>query len=112
MRIDHGPVQAMQVHHPPTPGDVPGAGKNVHAKDNYRLLQAESDDSSQNNREMCPLRLGTKVDGFERKGQQWCVLPNHKASFFCLSILQTPVELLMSGSRSLLHPFVCVRIDS
>ncbi|BBN12087.1 protein MpNPH3 [Marchantia polymorpha subsp. ruderalis] len=73
MRIDHGPVQAMQVHHPPTPGDVPGAGKNVHAKDNYRLLQAESDDSSQNNREMCPLRLGTKVDGFERKGQQWFV---------------------------------------
>ncbi|KAL3692071.1 hypothetical protein R1sor_005722 [Riccia sorocarpa] len=73
MRIDHGPVQTMQAHHNRTSsaGNLSGSTTGPHVKENFRILPAESEDSTGNNREI--VRLGTKVDGFERKGQQWFV---------------------------------------
>ncbi|KAL2621933.1 hypothetical protein R1flu_002138 [Riccia fluitans] len=73
MRIDHGPVQTMQVHHNRTSsnGNLSGTTTGPHEKENFRILPTQSEDSSGNNHEI--VRLGSKVDGFERKGQQWFV---------------------------------------
>ncbi|KAL2633477.1 hypothetical protein R1flu_004956 [Riccia fluitans] len=59
MRIDHGPVQTMQVHHHPlSPVDT------AQVTDRFRVYPAKSDDSLGNH---------TCLAGFERKGQQWFV---------------------------------------
>ncbi|CAM6088504.1 unnamed protein product [Calypogeia fissa] len=79
MRIDHAPVQSLPPpNNPPhrtTGGEVQGVGNHVMSPkaSNYRLLQAETDASPATNRDLCPMLIGSKVDGFERKGQAWFV---------------------------------------